>query len=153
MSRLTENIETINAFMRSYQKEWSLVVKVLGTDKAVLTPLLNHPAILEAYRKESQPDGVLSEAGVGQTADDEESKASSYKAVMDFGILDVDAEYLVPEDPEVKFFGNSSDLTVYDLGDNPNHYKVGDVLRFRLRYMALAKLMYSRFVEKKISEE
>lgn len=109
--------------------------------------------ILEAYRKESHPDGIISEAGIGHTNEDSSSDDSSFKAVVDFGILDVDAEYLVPEDPQIKFFGNSSDLTVYDLGENPNHYKVGDVLRFRLRYLAVAKLMYSRFVEKQVIED
>ena len=72
----------------------------------------------------------------------------SFKAILDFGELDVDHDNLIPEDPEIRFFGNSSDLTVYDLGDNPRHYSTGDVIRFRRKYMAVAKLMYSRFVEK-----
>jgi predicted amino acid racemase len=69
---------------------------------------------------------------------------------LDFGILDVDADNLIPEDKSVSFFGNSSDLSVYDLGTNPNGYKTGDVIRFKLKYMAVAKLMYSQFVEKEI---
>ncbi|MDD3562311.1 MAG: alanine/ornithine racemase family PLP-dependent enzyme, partial [Candidatus Cloacimonetes bacterium] len=77
-----------------------------------------------------------------------EDESSSYKAIMDFGVLDVDAELLIPEDPELRFFGNSSDLTVYDLGDNPRGYKTGDMIKFRLKYMGVANLMYSRFVEK-----
>ena len=89
---------------------------------------------------------------VGNTADDggPEEEGQSFKAVMDFGILDVDADNLLPEDPDIRFFGNSSDLTVYDLGDNPRGYKTGDNLRFGLKYMAVAKLMYSRFVEKEL---
>ncbi len=109
--------------------------------------------ILELYRKDSQPDGIRSEGAVGHTPEFEEQteeRSSSFKAVVDFGILDVDADYLLPEDENVVFFGNSSDLTVYDLGDNPHHYKTGDMLRFKLKYLAVAKLMYSRFVEKVI---
>lgn len=109
--------------------------------------------IVELYKKENQPDGVITDAAVGNTSEDEIlEEGSSFKAILDFGVLDVDADHLIPEDPDLKFFGNSSDLTVYDLGDNPRAYKTGDTLRFRLKYMAVAKLMYSRFVEKILIE-
>lgn len=103
--------------------------------------------IVELYKKESMPDGQLSDGAVGQVAS-EESECITFKAILDFGELDVDPGSLIPEDPNVKFFGNSSDLTVYDLGDNPHHYATGDVIRFRPKYMAVARLMHSRFVEK-----
>ncbi len=103
--------------------------------------------IVELYKKDSMPDGQITEAAVGHVSA-EENEDLSFKAILDFGELDVDHDNLIPEDPEIRFFGNSSDLTVYDLGDNPRHYSTGDVIRFRLKYMAVAKLMYSRFVEK-----
>jgi predicted amino acid racemase len=103
--------------------------------------------IVELYKKDSMPDGQISDAAVGHVAA-EESKDLSFKAILDFGELDVDHDNLIPEDNGIKFFGNSSDLTVYNLNDNPNHYTTGDIIRFRLKYMAVAKLMYSRFVEK-----
>jgi predicted amino acid racemase len=110
--------------------------------------------IVELYKKENQPDGVITDAAVGSTAEDESAEeGSSYKAILDFGVLDVDAEHLIPEEQNMKFFGNSSDLTVYDLGDNPANYKAGDTIRFKLKYMAVAKLMYSRFIEKVIIEK
>lgn len=111
--------------------------------------------IVELYKKENQPDGVITDAAVGNIADDNAlpSDEPSFKAILDFGVLDVDADYLIPEDPDINFFGNSSDLTVYDLGDNPRGYKAGDTIRFRLKYMAVAKLMYSRFVDKVIIEK
>ncbi|HRX76486.1 MAG: hypothetical protein WCS58_05110, partial [Candidatus Cloacimonadaceae bacterium] len=49
IDRLIQNIEIISKFMQEHGKEWSLVVKVLGTDKAVLTKLLQHPAILGTH--------------------------------------------------------------------------------------------------------
>lgn len=79
--------------------------------------------IVELYRKESLPDGELSEAAVGHSSLPMEESGSSFKAVLDFGILDVDADYLIPEDESITFFGNSSDLSVYDLGQNPGNYK------------------------------
>ena len=107
--------------------------------------------IVELYRKENTPSGIISEANVGHTASDISSgAASSYHAIVDFGILDVDPETLIPLDQKVKFFGNSSDLTVYDLGENLSHYETGDVLKFKLKYMAVARLMNASFVEKKL---
>lgn len=130
----------------------------LGTSPLENKPILGlntgaftfEASIVELYRKANQPDGTISDAAIGNTVDNQEAEdeSHSYKAVLDFGVLDVDADYLIPEDPEVSFFGNSSDLTVYSLGENPRGYKTGDTIRFRLKYMAVAKLMYSRFVEK-----
>jgi ornithine racemase len=134
----------------------------LGTSPLENKPLLGlntgaftfEANIVELYKKENQPDGIVSDAAIGNTADETEldDESLSYKAIMDFGVLDVDADHLIPEDPELHFFGNSSDLTVYDLGDNPRGYKTGDTIRFRLKYMGVAKLMYSRFVEKVLIE-
>ncbi len=105
--------------------------------------------IVELYKKSGQPDGLLSNGAVGSTAELQDDAAElRFRAILDFGELDADPAHLLPEDPKLRFLGNSSDLTVYDLGDNPNLYKTGDKIRFRLKYLALAKLMYSRFVEK-----
>ena len=121
--------------------------QILGLNTGAFT---FEASIVELYKKSNIPDGTITDAAVGHTSDDPEDdeESQSYKAVMDFGVLDVDAENLIPEDPNLRFFGNSSDLTVYDLGDNPKGYKTGDIMRFKLKYMAVAKLMYSRFVEK-----
>jgi len=105
--------------------------------------------IVELYKKGTHPDGLISEAAVGHIADEEPDGGHlRYRAILDFGELDVDQANLIPEDSSVKFIGNSSDLTVCDLGDNLQNYQTGDVIRFRLKYMAVAKIMYSRFVEK-----
>jgi predicted amino acid racemase len=132
----------------------------LGTSPLNNKPFLNlntgaftfEANIVELYRKESTPDGIISDAAIGHsvTSDHDGGVHDSFRAVVDFGLLDVDADYLIPEDETITFSGNSSDLTVYDMGENPHNYKSGDVLRFRLKYIALAKLMYSQYVEKVI---
>ena len=133
----------------------------LGTTPLNNKPILNlntgtftfEAYIVELYRRDSIPDGEITNAAIGKnifTESESPSLEPSFKAVLDFGILDVDADNLIPEDKSVSFFGNSSDLSVYDLGTNPNGYKTGDVIRFELKYMAVAKLMYSQFVEKEI---
>ena len=102
--------------------------------------------IVELYRKDNTPDGILTDANVGETGDF--ATDTSVHAIVDFGALDVDAKKLIPHDPGVRFFGNSSDLTVFDLGENPSRYETGDVLKFNLKYMAAAQLMNAQFVDK-----
>jgi predicted amino acid racemase len=103
--------------------------------------------ILELYRKESLPEKKirLRTKGAGKLTSGE---YGSYKALVDFGKIDVDPRNLISIDKKVKFFGNSSDLSVYDLGENSQGYNVGDVLTFRLNYMGVAQLMNSKYIKK-----
>ncbi|MGC9362376.1 MAG: hypothetical protein ACP5F3_05540, partial [Candidatus Syntrophosphaera sp.] len=49
IDRLIDNINKISTLMDEHDKQWSLVVKVLGTDKAVLEKILVDPAILTTH--------------------------------------------------------------------------------------------------------
>jgi predicted amino acid racemase len=114
--------------------------------------------IIELEQKESVPDGVISDANVGHTAEEvieEEDYSKSYKAILDFGTLDVEYGELIPKDKSVSFIGTTSDMTVYDLGKNKKtngqqKYKIGNKIRFTPSYMAVARLMNSKFIEKKV---
>jgi predicted amino acid racemase len=104
--------------------------------------------ILELYRKESLPE-KRARMLYDDTNYEETDLEGSYKALLDFGIVDIDPKYLVPYDSTINFFGTSSDLSVYDLGNNDNGYKTGDVLRFHMKYLGLAQLMNAKYIEKK----
>ncbi len=108
--------------------------------------------IIEMEKKESKPDGIISEGNVGHAAEIKNS-ANSYKAILDFGALDVNTDDIKPKDENVKFFGTTSDMTVYDLGTSisKKKYEVGSIIRFKPNYMAVARLMNSKFIEKQIS--
>jgi ornithine racemase len=113
--------------------------------------------ILEIEEKEYIPDGVLSDGSVGHASDLDqyELQDKSYKAILDFGILDVDVNEISPMSEDINFIGTTSDLTVYDLGKNLNRqkntkYQVGDKLHFHLTYMGVARLMNSKFVAKDV---
>ncbi|MFH1049652.1 MAG: alanine racemase [bacterium] len=113
--------------------------------------------IIELEEKENVPDGNLGEGNVGHTAEIEQGtdNTRSYKAIVDFGVLDVDANELAPKINDIKFVGTTSDLSVYDLGINAKSnkqlkFKVGDKLSFKPTYMGVARLMHSKFVDKKI---
>ncbi len=106
--------------------------------------------IIEIEKKDTIPDGHISEANVGHTADIEIENKQSYKCVVDFGTVDLDVENLVCQDKNVHFLGTTSDMTVYDLGNSKRNYKVGGKLHFYPSYMAVAHLMNSKYVTKKV---
>ena len=107
--------------------------------------------ILEISKKEAVPDGVIGEGNVGHTADfDESENKESYRCIVDFGQLDVDVNNIIPKDETISFVGTTSDMTVYDLGNNINGTKVGGQLQFRPNYTSIARLMNSRYMTKKI---
>lgn len=106
--------------------------------------------ILELEKKSYQPDGVIGEGSVGHISEEVENNNGlneSYRAVLDFGVLDVDVNNLTPKHKSISFFGTTSDMTVYDLGGTKLHSKVGDKVRFTPNYMAAARLLNSRYVE------
>ena len=114
--------------------------------------------ILEMEEKWNVPDGVVSDANIGHTAKQEEGEEEyekTYRAILDFGMLDVDVNDLRVKDKNINFIGTTSDMTVYDLGRNLNSkmrqkYKVGNKIFFKPNYMAVARCMNSKFVDLKI---
>ena len=111
--------------------------------------------IIELEEKEIVPDGILGEGNVGHAAEFQASdtNSSSTKAILDFGILDVDKEDIEPIKEELSFVGITSDMLVVDLGENKDEngktkYKVGDQIAFKPSYMAVARLLNSKFIDK-----
>lgn len=108
--------------------------------------------IVEFKQKEITPDGIVGNGNVGHAklhspvvGGDKE-----YKAILDFGVVDVDIHNIKPKDTEAQFVGTTSELTVYSLGGTRKKYQTGKTLRFSPNYMAVARLMNSRFIEKEI---
>jgi predicted amino acid racemase len=108
--------------------------------------------ILEINKKDTHPDGIISDANVGHTADIEFDKGinETYRSIVDFGQLDVDVKNLRPKDEKIQFIGTTSDMTVYDLGMHKGKYKVGEQIHFTPNYVSIARLMNSRYMTKKI---
>lgn len=118
--------------------------------------------IIELEEKKVIPDGVISDANVGHAAefDDASFNDESHKAILDFGMLDVDKEDIEVMDDEhdMRFVGITSDMIVVDLGNNrtkdgKQRYKVGDTVRFKPNYMAVARLLNSKFIDKRFVED
>ncbi|MFP4645220.1 MAG: alanine racemase [Candidatus Woesearchaeota archaeon] len=104
--------------------------------------------IIEFWEKPNRPVGTISDGNVGHISTKETLSDTNYKAIVDFGIVDVDEHLLVPKDPDVEFVGTTSDMTVYRFTKNETEYQVGDTIRFKPDYMAVAKLMGSQYVKK-----
>ena len=112
--------------------------------------------IIELHEKDIVPDGVINEASIGHSAEfgDEDLGKTTYKAILDFGLIDVDQEGLEVKDKDISFVGITSDMTVIDLGDNRDKngktkYRVGDMICMNPSYLAVARLLNSGFIEKK----
>jgi len=109
-------------------------------------------------KKETVPSGAIMDGNVGHTGsiDFPDDVHKSYRAIVDFGVLDVDIKNIKSKDKNISFFGTTSDMTVFDLGLNrskstsTDKYKVGDKLHFFPNYMAVARLMNSKYITKRI---
>ncbi len=115
-----------------------------------------HANIIELDEKGLVPDGIINDANIGHTADYNENDISenSYKAILDFGMLDVDRQDIDSSDQTIKFVGITSDMTVIDIGSNKTpegktKYHVGDTICLKPSYMGVARLLNSKFIDKK----
>ncbi|MEQ8713524.1 MAG: alanine racemase [Cyclobacteriaceae bacterium] len=108
--------------------------------------------VIEITQKPKVPIGVLeaNPSGVTAEVDQADYGKSSYRAILDVGLLDVSDEFLIPDDPEIKFSGASSDMLVVDLGETNDRYKVGDLVSFSLKYMGALRLFNSFYIEKRL---
>ncbi|HRP00557.1 MAG TPA: alanine/ornithine racemase family PLP-dependent enzyme, partial [Flavobacteriales bacterium] len=106
--------------------------------------------VIELYEKPMVPCGIQAENPSGNKPEFDEADRgrTSYRAILDIGLLDVQPGYLIPDDEHVHIIEASSDMLVVDLGDSPHDYRVGAVMSFRLRYMGALGVMNSRYIDK-----
>jgi ornithine racemase len=109
--------------------------------------------IIELREKPKVPIGEqgANVSGVTPEFDPSELGQTSFRAILDLGLLDIQPAYLSPEDDALQILEASSDMLVLDLGENPKGYKAGDLIAFRLRYMGLLALMNSRYIDKVVA--
>jgi len=110
--------------------------------------------IIELTEKPKVPDGEMAVNVKGETMtfDEADRSDTSIRALIDLGVLDVEEGQVEFHDADISIVGSSSDVMVVDLGDNVKNYKVGDYLVFNLGYLAILRIMNSRYIEKKIKQ-
>lgn len=106
--------------------------------------------IIEISEKPVVPSGELGENPQGRTMkiDEEAYGKTSYRAILDIGYLDINPDFLMNLPEECEIIDASSDMLVLDVGKNKNNYKVGDFMRFRLKYMGALGIMNSNYIDK-----
>jgi predicted amino acid racemase len=106
--------------------------------------------IIEITEKPKIPIGEIAENPSGETfeIDENDYGKSSYRAIIDVGLLDISTDFLIPTDSKISFIGASSDMVVIDLGETSLDYKVGDLVSFDLKYMGALSLFSSDYIEK-----
>ena len=111
--------------------------------------------IIDVSEKPLVPVGPLGSNPMGETYEVDRNLygKTTYRAILDIGLLDILPDFLIPHDSDIRYLGASSDMLIYDIGDNPRGYKVGDFLSFRLQYMGALRLLNSRYIDKKVEAE
>ncbi|GEO24053.1 alanine racemase [Cyclobacterium qasimii] len=108
--------------------------------------------IIEMQEKPLLPTGTLAANPQGEVLEIDTSLygQSSFRAILDLGLLDVDPKYLIPDDGAFEILGASSDMIIINLGENPKNYKVGDLIKFQLKYMGALAILNSSYIEKRV---
>ncbi|MCP4679757.1 MAG: alanine/ornithine racemase family PLP-dependent enzyme [Deltaproteobacteria bacterium] len=73
------------------------------------------------------------------------------RALLTVGHLDTNISGLTPLVSEYQVAGGSSDITVMNLGSNPNRLKLGDTVTFKTNYSAFLGLMNDPYIEKTVT--
>jgi predicted amino acid racemase len=108
--------------------------------------------IIELHEKPMVPIGELGTNVAGETPEFDEADIgkTSYRAILDIGLLDIDTKNIAPVDKNIEFVGASSDMIVVDLGENKKKYKMGDFISFKLNYMGALSILNSNYIDKKV---
>ncbi len=108
--------------------------------------------IIELIEKPIVPMGEFGTNVEGESFEFDQTNIgeTSYRAIIDLGLLDAEPDHLELVDKSLKFAGASSDMIVIDLGENKKNYKVGDLVEFKLDYMGILRIMNSKYIEKRV---
>ncbi|WP_069130182.1 alanine racemase [Rhodohalobacter halophilus] len=110
--------------------------------------------VIEISEKPVVPTGELGMNPQGkkmEVSQDDYGK-TAYRAIVDIGVLDIQPDYLIPVNDNLKIIDASSDMLILDVGTNPEGYQVGDEIRFKLKYMGALGLMSSDYIEKRVTD-
>lgn len=109
--------------------------------------------IIELTEKPMVPEGDMGANLEGESFefDEEDRGKTSYRAILDMGLLDIPEDHIRLADKSIEIVGASSDMIVADLGENKNGYKVGDLLEFNLDYMGTLRALSSNYIDKRVN--
>lgn len=109
--------------------------------------------IIEITEKPNMPTGEIGENVAGNTfsmTDIADMGETSMRAILDIGLLDMQPQYIKPEDSDIIIIDASSDMMVVDISNSKKIYKIGDFVSFKIQYMGGLHLLNSDYIEKVI---
>jgi len=126
---------------------------LLGLETVNRTPIPNtyqdtfilEAEIIEYKHKESKPYGKITQNAFGKIPEFKD-KGTINRAIIAVGNQDTIPNDLIPIDKDVEILGSSSDHVLLHIKNNS--YKVGDTIKFKLKYGALVNLYTSKYVKK-----
>lgn len=101
--------------------------------------------IIELQKKPSLPQGTISQDAFGKKPSFED-RGIIKRAIVAVGRQDVIIEDLKPLNENIKILGGSSDHVILHI--NENNLKIGDTIKFNMKYGALVHLFTSPYVKK-----
>ncbi len=99
--------------------------------------------VIEVYDKPTKPEGEIGVNAFGEKVTYED-RGIVKRAILGFGIQDVDFEDLTPKDDSVVILGASSDHTIVEI--KAGEVEIGSVISFDVNYGSLLKLSTSQYV-------
>jgi predicted amino acid racemase len=110
--------------------------------------------IIEIKEKSLLPVGETSDVSPFSAIGDQTSQEPGqrgYRALVNLGQVDTHVAGLRPIDPTHEIAGASSDITVVNVGPDPQGLRLGGTIRFRPDYAALVRLMAVQYVHKQVT--
>jgi predicted amino acid racemase len=110
--------------------------------------------IIELTEKPVVPSGEMGQNVSGESLefDEKSQQETSYRAIIDMGLLDIEENHIRLKNKNYSIVGASSDMLVVDIGRNKKDLKVGDLLEFEMDYMGTLRIMNSKYVDKRIKQ-
>ena len=108
--------------------------------------------VIELTEKPKVPMGEVGTNVAGESPEINENDygKTSFRAILDIGLLDIDTKNITAYKKNFKFSGASSDMIVLDIGRNSGNLKVGDFVEFRPDYMGALRILNSDYIDKRI---
>ncbi len=108
--------------------------------------------VIELTEKPKVPMGEIGTNVAGESPEINENDygKTSFRAILDIGLLDIDIKNITPIKKRYQFSGASSDMIVLDIGQNSGKLKVGDMVEFKPDYMGVLRILNSDYIDKRI---
>lgn len=103
--------------------------------------------IIELKDKPSVPHGRIGRDAFGNIPTYED-RGIIRRAIVALGKQDVDPSGIIPQNPELRIIGASSDHLILDLSRTKESYCLGDIVTFYVKYGGMLNAMTSPYVQK-----